>query len=216
MAGWDDLRVALLELASDSRRPLNQHPDPRAVPRHPPPYTVTLEAWADGIAGDLHRRFGDEVELTVGYLSFPNCQLRLPASTFPKPRPEVGPQEVAAALESPLTVPSGRSVRGALLLHNLTEQSIVLRNNGNLTAVVLDPRRGDIVGGFSGAQHLVGYRFEIAPGGSQSVPLLVGTASLEPRLGYAIPPGDWEFRAPLDIEDGRALWTPPLELTVTA
>ncbi len=109
---------------------------------------------------------------------------------------------------------TGQSVRGSLRIHKLGEHTVTWHNNRNLTVVIVDPDQGDVVGSFSGMQHFRGYRFEILLGAPQSVPLLMGTASLVAQLGYAISPGDWAFRAPLNVEDGRELWTPALEFAV--
>lgn len=49
---------------------------------------------------------------------------------------------------------------------------------------------------------------------SEKIPLLVGTASIDPALGYTVPPGDWAVRATLRMADGTQLSTPLLPLTV--
>jgi len=61
-------------------------------------------------------------------------------------------------------------------------------------AVVADPQTGEAVGGFSGAQHLPLIIFRVAPGESGRVPLLIGTASFTPRLGYTAHPGSVSSR----------------------
>jgi hypothetical protein len=52
------------------------------------------------------------------------------------------------------------------------------------------------------------------------IPLLVGTASSRPELGYAVPPGEWGIQVTLKLgQDPRSPLlrrTPILPLTITA
>ena len=79
---------------------------------------------------------------------------------------------------------------------------------------------GEVVGGFSGAQHLPLIIFRVAPEQNGRVPLLIGTASFTARLGYAVPAGDWGVQATLtlgpDLRDSPRRRTPVLPLTITA
>jgi hypothetical protein len=60
----------------------------------------------------------------------------------------------------------------------------------------------------------------VPPGQTGRVPLLIGTASRLPRLGYAISPGDRGIQATLtlgpDPRDSPRRRTPILPLTITA
>ncbi|MGZ0150403.1 hypothetical protein ACXJJ3_25320 [Kribbella sp. WER1] len=47
-----------------------------------------------------------------------------------------------------------------------------------------------------------------------AVPALIGTASLVPGLGYAVPPGRWGLVVSLQADGGGHLLSKPLELTV--
>jgi len=86
--------------------------------------------------------------------------------------------------------------------------------------VVIDPRTGEVVGGFAGFQICPLIMFRVAPGQIERVPLLIGTASRTPRLGYTIPPGDWGIQVTLTLGsplgDSRRRRTPVLPLTITA
>jgi hypothetical protein len=84
-----------------------------------------------------------------------------------------------------------------------------------------------MIGGFLSWQTLPLILFRIAPGATERVPLLIGTTSSVPSLGYAIPPGTWALRVTLTLgpPDIRAAirdrtrlrqLAPPLPLTVTA
>lgn len=91
----------------------------------------------------------------------------------------------------------------------------MVATNGMVTARVVDPGTGEVVGGYAGAQTMPLVRFQAEPGQSVTIPLLVGTASSVPELGYAVPPGSWAIDAVLKLEDGTYR-TPRFPLTVTA
>jgi hypothetical protein len=96
-------------------------------------------------------------------------------------------------------VRSGYTLRHGLLLRNCTGRDLQIATNGQVTAVVLDPHTGEVAGGFAGFQTLPLIIVRVAPGQAERVPLLIGTASSTPRLGYAIPPGDWGIQATLTL-----------------
>jgi hypothetical protein len=107
-----------------------------------------------------------------------------------------------------------------LLLRNLTNHDLQIATNGKVTSVVVDPHTGEVVGGFAGFQTLPLIVFRVAPEHTERIPLLVGTASITPRLGYAVPAGDWGIQATLqlgpDPRDAPRRRTPVLPLTITA
>ncbi|HEY2552750.1 MAG TPA: hypothetical protein VGI64_19450, partial [Streptosporangiaceae bacterium] len=79
---------------------------------------------------------------------------------------------------------------------------------------------GEVVGGFAGFTATLLVVFRVIPGGIRRVPLLISTASFVPRLGYAVPPGEWGIRVALmlgpDEQSGTRQSTPVLPLTITA
>jgi len=95
-----------------------------------------------------------------------------------------------AELAGPAVVSSGHTLWHGLLLRNLTGRELQIATNGQVTAIVVDPHTGEVVGGFAGFQNRPLIIFRVAPGQTEQIPLLIGTASSTPRLGYAIPPGD--------------------------
>ena len=220
MAAWDELKVVLLRLRDEQPGVLMQYPMPEVDEGRVPPFAITLAPWATTTAEELHRQFGDDVELTVGALPYPpGRQLR--------PRPETGPtqdlldpQQIAAELDGPAVVRSGQTLRHGLLLRNLTGHELQIATNGQVTGVIVDPQTGEVVGGFSGAQRLPLIVFRVAPGQTVRLPLLIGTASFTPRLGYKVPGGDWGIQATLTLGpspgDSPRRRTPVLPLTITA
>jgi hypothetical protein len=179
---------------------------------------VSLRADGEPVAAQLKERYGDAIDITVGYLHYPDCQFsgllgQLFANSSQR-RPEVLPDAFRVALEDPLEVRSGANSRGAMRLINDGPAEVVVQTNGQVTAVVIDPETDEVVGGYSGAQALPLVGFSAPAGGSVDIPVLVGTASTMPRLGYAVPPGRWALEITLGFADTRHFRTPPLPLTV--
>jgi hypothetical protein len=60
--------------------------------------------------------------------------------------------------------------------------------------------------------------FQVEPGTTERIPLLIGTDSITPRLGYSIPAGNWGLQVALALgrRDALIRRTPILPLTITA
>ena len=108
MAAWDELKVVLARLCDEQPRVLMGWPNPRTD--HVPPFSIKLASWATATAADLHRQFGDDVELTVGALPYP-------PGRPPRFRPAAGlppdlldPQQVTGELDGPAVVRSGHNL----------------------------------------------------------------------------------------------------------
>ncbi len=223
MAAWDELKVVLVRLREEQPGVLLMYPtlelDPGRVPSAPP-FGIGLAPWAAATAAELHRQFGDDVELTVGALPYP-------PGPEPRPRPVTTPlpglldsREITVELDGPAVVRSGHTLRHSLLVRNLSGRELQIATNGQVTAAVVDPQTGEVVGGFSGAQALPLVIFRVAAGATGPIPLLIGTASSTPRLGYVVPAGEWGIQATLTLgphpRDSPSRRTPILPLTITA
>ena len=208
---WDELRVVLRRLAAQDPLPLRQWPGPESDQQ--PPFDVGLAAWATGVAGDLKRQFGEEIRLTVGALRYPERVLTWPRSA---PRdagpPDLDQDRITVALDGPLAIRSGHQAEHGLLVTNRTGEPVRIEASMHVIAQVVDLSTGQVAGGYTGTVRAVLKIFMVPPGETASVPLLVGTDSLRPELGYAVPPGDWGLRATLSPGLGR---TPVLPLTIT-
>jgi hypothetical protein len=181
------------------------------------PFEVRLRASALPVAEELHRRFGDAVQLTVGRLSFPDPYSR-PFRLPSRARVPI-PDKLAdfhCELDGSLSIAAGQTVRHAVLLTASTNRPMTVHTNGGLTADVVDPSNGRIVGGFVGSQSMPLVEFPLRYQRPVRIPLLVGTASYEPALGYTVPPGQWALTVDIRLSDRRALITPPLPFVVRA
>jgi hypothetical protein len=125
-----------------------------------------------------------------------------------------------AELDGPAVVRSGATLWHGLMLHNLTGQDLQVQTNGHITPAIVDPETGETVGGYSGGQLLPLIVFPVASGQTGRIPLLIGTDSYTPRLGYAIPPGAWGVQATLTLRSGpgdpAGKRTPILPLSITS
>ena len=215
MAIWDDLSIVLARLAAQEPRPLTQWPQPGSRQDQPPPFHIGLAAWAITTAEELHQRFGTGVELTVGALRYPQRTLAgNPGHPGRGALPQLDPAQLRAALDGPLSVRSGHTVRHGLLVTNLTSRAAQIDTTGSLIADVVDPRTGAVTGGYSGPVHMMLKSFTVPAGQTARVPLLVATDSFLPDLGYAIPAGHWGVQATLDPALGQAGRTPILPITI--
>ena len=221
MAASEELRLTLARLLEDRPGAVTSYPDLDGSDGGPPPYPIRLAPWAEAVAAELHGRFGDQVDLTVGALPSP------PGGTPRRPRPSgvpaarLDPAEAGAELDGPAVVRSGHTLRHGLLVRNYAGAVLAIATNGAVTASVVDPRTDEVVGGYAGFQTLPLVMFRVPPGGTERIPLLIGTASYTGRLGYAVPPGRWGVEVTLqlardpDIRDRVPRRTPVLPLTVT-
>ena len=71
-----------------------------------------------------------------------------------------------------------------------------------------------IVGGYTGYQTAALFIFRAAPGESIGMPLLIGTASSDPKLGYAVPRGCWAIEAVPNLEADVPRRTPMFPITI--
>ena len=215
---WDDVRRVIVRLTDEQPSPLRQWPDP-SYDEHRPPFRIHLEAWAVSTAADLLDQFGDDVDLTVGALPFP------PGRAHER-RPEVvrradllDPGQAAVELDGPAVVRSGQMLQHGILLHNLSSDEMRLATNGQVTAVIVDPQTEQVIGGSTLPQLLIGVEFLVPAGETKRIPLLIGTESFVPDLGYVVPAGRWGLETTLTLgrnPDSPVRRTPVLPLTITA
>jgi hypothetical protein len=220
MTVWDELKVVLVRLRDQQPGALRMSPMPEVDEGRQPPFAIHLAAWAVDAAEELHRRFGDDVDLTVGALPYPPGARPEPSPAADQPVELLNPREIAAELDGPAVVKSGLELRHGLLLRNFTDSELRILTNGAVFAVVVDPQTGEAVGGFYGAATLMLLIFRVAPGETGRIPFVIATASFAPRLGYTVPAGNWGVQATLTIgsEPGGSAdrRTPILPLTITS
>lgn len=212
MAGWESLRVDLRRLREESPGALRVFPVPDRERREPPFY-IELAAWATDIAAMLNAKYGSLVDLRVGAMTFPARQLWVSEYSLQfqgEPAASVG---LDVELVSALTVRTGRFTRADVLVTNRGARRQVLATAGDLVSAVTDSS-GRVVGLYVGPHTAARVEFWIEPHQSSPVPVLIGTASVVPDLGYAVPPGQWWLLIAMHTDSGVKL-SAPLELTIT-
>jgi len=145
MTTWDDLKLVLAQLSGADPLPLTSWPDPDRDDGLQPPFAIELEPWAIDVAHDLHARFGDDVQLRVGALYYPDRTLPVTPPQGPE-APELDPEQLAVALDGPLSVRSGEMAHHGLMVRNLGHRDVVIGTTGELIADVVDPETGKVVG----------------------------------------------------------------------
>jgi hypothetical protein len=133
VAAWDELKPVLARLRDQQPGVLARYPslDSDLVVRTPP-IRVHLTPGAADAAEELHRQFGDDVELTVGFLPYPPgrpTRPRRPGAPGQIPDP-LDPREVTAALDGPAVVSSGHTLHHHLTVHNLTGSELQIATSG--------------------------------------------------------------------------------------
>jgi hypothetical protein len=214
MSTWDQLKVALIQLRDGTPGALQSYPTPEADEGRNPPFRIRLSPWSVNVATELHERFGDDVILEVGFLHFPERTLVYPDLVGRQAPPLVLADEVEPSLVDSLVVSSGHTASAQLTLGNHGNEEISVITTGQLFALVVDPDTTQVVGGYAGAQRLPRVVFRVAPGESNTMPLRVGTASLAPELGYAVPAGQWAIEPRINIEGHGLFRTSQLPITV--
>ena len=204
-------------MRDDPAAPLRTWPNPDGTGAGGPPYSIRLAAWAVDVAAELDGQFGSDVEMLVGFLHYPLAAVESQAYRIAVTDHAEGaacPEEIAAEPAGPVTVRSGHDVRTTLVVRNNGQATTRIRTNGAVTAAIVDPSTHRVVGGFAGAQVMPLVVFELAPGSDVHIPLVVGTASLDPHLGFAVPPGEWAYTVELDLDPGGPCRLPEAPVTI--
>ena len=181
---------------------------------------VQLAADQDALAHDLHARYEGAVSITLGRFPYPappapDGQDEERSRAHGPGLPVLASDDFTVSLDREINVVTGANTNATLLVHNVGTDEAIIETNGGVSARIIDPRTGDVIGGFVGAQAMPLVTFRCAPGATVSIPLLVGTTSSDRRLGYTVPPGAWAIDVPITIAGRGRFRTPPLAIRVT-
>jgi hypothetical protein len=187
-ARLDEIMNELVGLAGDRMR---------SVGRGAGVVHLALRADGESVAAEVLAAYGGLVEITVGMLPYPDR-----FSGDPLCGPLIGPIAVDAPLVAAATldgdtVRSGQDFRGTITVRNVGADVFDFQSGPTQSAVVF--RRGaDAPSGFyTGGMDDIGYGARLAPGESVELKVIGGTASCDPALGYALPPGEYEVSVPV-------------------
>jgi hypothetical protein len=162
---------------------------------------VALRANGEGMARQIVEQYGDAVHVTVGLLSYPD-RARADRGTT------CGPDPGTLRLDTPLrgtlvlessSVSSGADFDAKVRVANRGTTDFDFQSGATATALIFAPGGNEAIGTFTGGRDLVGLSQVLGPGESVDIDVLGGTASCDPALGYALPPGPYEVRAVIDV-----------------
>lgn len=181
------------------------------------PIEVVLKETEEALAAELAARYGDAVRLRVGLLPYPistaTSVCSEPIGADPPPGLDVAIDPPAA----PLTRNGLAQPAFEIRLTNVGEAPVQFAT-GAARGTILD-LDGTVVGSSANiGSDDVGIMIDLAPGASSTMPGLVGLASCDPRLGYALPPGEYQLVATLSAVDAAStpieILTPPQRIVV--
>jgi hypothetical protein len=168
---------------------------------------VDVRADARDLAEELVTRYGDQVRVTLGLLPLGTSEP--PTARCPgRPAGQVV-DGLQASVELDGPVASGADFRGRVVLRNGGTAPVVFDSGGPLAALVVDDR-GAVVGSYDGAIAGVGIGVDLAPGATTTLTIVGATASCDPALGDALPPGRYGVIVAVETYDaaGRATVDP--------
>ena len=163
--------------------------------------TIDVQLRADGeaMAAEIQARYGDLVSIQVGLLPYPDPFAGdLGCGVFsPHPIVEDSPFMVTLRLDID-EVRSGADFRATATVTNTGPEAVMLETGQPLTAIIFGRGSDQLVGGFAGGVGGTGFGGNLAPGDGLDIDVLGSTASCEPALGYALPPGAYDIRVAVD------------------
>jgi len=168
---------------------------------------VHLRADQEALAANLVARYGDLVSITVG------------AYPYPLPSPEsittpdlctwsvpMGAEIVGGLRATPKaagSVRSGHDGRGTVAITNTGSGSVTFSAGTPYAAVLLKPGTDELLGVYDSEIAGVGSGATLRSGEHLTVDMLIGTASCNAAMGYAVAPGTYDVIVVLnDIQIG--------------
>jgi hypothetical protein len=183
---------------------------------------VSLRADGEEIAARIVEEYGNLVNLTVGALPYPDPTSGSPQPCEAPPPPTDPTHLVASATLSGGTVAAGHDYSGTVTVTNTGDETVAFESGSPLVAFVYPAGGTEVVGIYTGGIAGVGVGGDLAPGESIDIDVIGGTASCDPDLGYALPPGDYDVRVPVELYEHpsggfavHAILSDPVPLEIT-
>lgn len=164
------------------------------------PETIDVQLRADGvsIAEQIHATYGELVKIQVGFLPYPDrTSADIDCSAILKDIVTDTPLRATARLETARVV-TGADFGGTVTVTNGGADVVEFESGDPMTAVIYRRGTDQVVGAYEGGIGGVGTGGTLQPGGTLDIGVLGGTASCDPSLGYALPPGLYDVRVPVE------------------
>ena len=164
------------------------------------PEAIDVQLRADGIsiAEQIHATYGELVKIQVGFLPYPDrTSADIDCSAILKDIVTDTPLRATARLETARVV-TGADFGGTVTVTNRGADVVEFESGDPMTAVIYRRGTDQVVGAYDGGIGGVGTGGTLQPGGTLDIGVLGGTASCDPTLGYALPPGLYDVRVPVD------------------
>ena len=183
---------------------------------------VGLRAGASGLAKQIVDAYGDAVDVTVGFFSYPGNALINNGCAIPWKLVEPRGLRASVEMASP-AIESGTTFDATVRISNVDTRTITVQTSSSLQVYLFPPGGTQPVGAFDLSVAGEGRTMSVEPGTSVTLPGYGGTASCDLSLGYALRAGSYDARALVDFalgpEGGNGpiiFWSDPLAVEVVA
>lgn len=190
------------------------------------PFLVRLRADQEKYAAALNDKYGQSIRIRLGLFGYPLNSGEIlspsPCALLADTRTEESGLKASVTLSSAV-INAGGDLRGTLTITNVGIEPVSFNGGEPRTGLIVRPGTTEVVGIYDGEIAGVGITATLAPGESKELEMLVGTASCDASVGFAVPPGDYEvitiaIDAAEDINGvkGVRLASAPTGLKITA
>ncbi len=177
--------------------------DPRQPWAGSGPGNLMLRAPFEDIAAAMNVEYGTSLSITLGLKPYPRSRIVDPQEVpVPQPTMTVTGLELTLALAGE-QVTAGETLNGSVTFHNRGRTRITGMTGATLAAGLRSQGDAYMASQFVGMLWTLGMTVELASGDSQTLPLLVGTASCLPDTSYIAPPGRYEVIATIPFHPYR-------------
>jgi len=158
--------------------------------------SIRLRPPFERLAQELHRKYGESLEITIGFKRFPPlaAPLRTNRATTPQQTLLTPHMDLQIELSETVVAP-GDDVRGQIWLTNMGAYPVKIDTDSLVAGGIRRAGADQLIGWFSGALGGVGVSFRLAPEERGAIALVVGTASCEPTPRFVPSPGLYEVVA---------------------
>lgn len=160
---------------------------------------IVLRADRREVADALVRDYGARVQVVLGNFAYPDPAVARRDTTVPLacgeiPSSDARSKSLAWSVPKPLRVHSGGDLRTLLTIRNVGRRAVTVTTGEPIYGVVTTVGSTRLVARYSGASNMPSFNETLRSGGRIRVTGELSTASCDPALGHALPPGRYSVR----------------------